>query len=227
MTDSDVTQRWQSAEVAETYEDERFTSLAGRFFHWSQCRALRRFLRQVGRIDVLADVPVGTGRLLPVLLASQRQVLAFDVSDAMMAQAKARMNGAAGIRFTKADARHLPLADQSVDAVTSIRFFMHLTEEQRAEILRELRRVTRRWVLVEYGCDNRWHRVRRMLRRLILRALGVLRTEVRQQPRRQILLEARQAGLDVRRWFWTARGLSESVLVLMERSDSAKAGNTA
>lgn len=223
MTDLDVNQRWQSPKVAEAYDHERFTSLAGRFFQWRQCLALRRFMRHIGQIDALADVPVGTGRLLPVLHASCRQVLAFDVSEAMMAQAKARMNGAEGIRFTQADARQLPLPDQAVDAVTSIRFFMHLNDALRLQILREFARISRRWVLVEYGCDSRWHRLRRMLRRLMFRALGIKRTEVMQQAPSQILLEARQAGLEVRRWFWTARGLSESVLVLMERAVSEHA----
>ena len=217
MNSTDVSQRWQSRDVAERYDAERFSGIIGRFFHNSQCRAMRRSLAQLNPASRVADVPVGTGRMLPLLAEAIPSIVAIDVSEAMMQQARERVRGLGGIEFLRGDARHLPLERCSVDGVVSIRFFMHLTREQRVEILREYRRITRNWILVEYDCDSPWHKIRRALRTFLLAMLGRKQSAPRSTPKRGIIEEAREAGLSVCRWHWTLRALSESVFVLMEQ----------
>ena len=50
----------------------------------------------------------------------------------------------------QANAEHLPLRNDSLDCVVSIRFMMHVDPATRVRMLREFHRVSRRWVIVDY-----------------------------------------------------------------------------
>ncbi len=223
MPKVDTAERWQSKAVAESYDAERFESPIGRFFHWMQCRALRESLRKLPRTASIADIPCGTGRMLPILTEHAPSVIALDISEAMIGQANRRVAGSGQVQFILGDVRALPLGDNSVDVIVSLRFAMHLTPMVRVEVLREFARVTRGWIIVGYGCDSWWHTIRRFVRSLLLGIMGRRRSYPKSTTRREILNEAHTAGLDVRRWHWTLRGLSESVLVAMEIIDSIPA----
>jgi ubiquinone/menaquinone biosynthesis C-methylase UbiE len=218
MTDTDVSSRWQLAAQAESYDAMRFRGVLGHFFEKRQRRALRRCLKRIGPVETLADLPCGTGRMLPLLGQHATSVVACDVSEAMMQHAVRRMAGSGNIRYLLCDARSVPLGDGSVDAVVSVRFFMHLTPDQRAAILCEFARVSRRWVIVEYGCDSAWHRVRRALRSVLFRLVRHQRIYPGRASTDAIRQEAQRSQLAVRDRFWTLRGLSESAFILMEKT---------
>jgi SAM-dependent methyltransferase len=92
---------------------------------------------------VAVDVGCGTGRALPALRAAVGPggvVLGLDLTPQMLAAARARAD-ASGAALLLADARRLPLADASADAVFAAGLLAHLPDS--AEGLRELARVTR------------------------------------------------------------------------------------
>ena len=67
-------------EVAQKYDQLRFSSLRGQIGHWLDCRAVSGLLR--GRLTPRArvlDLPCGTGRLLGVL-GKEYQVVGVDIS---------------------------------------------------------------------------------------------------------------------------------------------------
>ena len=213
-----VEERWQPGEVAESYDTVRFESFIGRLFQRLQHGALQKCLRLIPAESHVMDIPCGTGRMLPILSEHASSVIAMDVSEAMMEQAKRRMAGCENIRFMSGSAKELPLDDASVDAIFCIRFAMHLKGHERGEILREFARVTRSHVVVEYGCVNAWHRVRRLLRSFLFRIRRKHRSYPRSLSRREIVDEASAVGLTVCRWFSTHRLMSESVFVLMKKN---------
>ena len=153
---------------------------------------------------------------MPVLAERAAMVLACDVSTSMVAQARHRLNGVGAVHFVFADASACPFPDGSVEAVTSVRFFMHLNSAERTAVLREFARISKGWVIVEYGCYSPWHKVRRLLRRLYMKVVGRHPSYTARVTKPQILEEARAAGLEVHSWQWTLRGLSESVFVIMQ-----------
>ena len=224
MTKTDVVHRWQSKHVAQSYDAERFQGLFGRVYHRLQCGALRKCLRQLAHKSHIADIPSGTGRMLPILLECASSVIACDVSEAMLVEARRRVSEHGPVDFLLCDARNLPLDNASVDGVVSIRFGMHLEPAEREAILREFARVTREWVVMEYGRDSTWHAARRLMRSILLAILRRRRLYPKSTPRRQILREAKAAGLEVRRWCWSARGLSESVFVVMKKANRSVHG---
>jgi SAM-dependent methyltransferase len=87
------------------------------------------------------DVGCGTGRALPALrhaVGPLGRVIGVDVTAPMLAQARHRRGDAGHLLL--ADARRLPLADRSVDAVFAAGLVQHLPDP--AAGLRELARVT-------------------------------------------------------------------------------------
>ena len=159
----------------------------------------------------------------PVLRDRGLRIVGRDVSEAMLRKAAQRSPGNGDTCLVIGDATQLPFEDCSLDGIFSIRFFMHLTSQERETILREFARISRHLIVVEYGCDSAWHKWRRAVRKVVMRLLGRRRIYPVSAPAEQIHREARAAGLRICGWRWTLRGLSESVFVVMEKKDSREA----
>jgi ubiquinone/menaquinone biosynthesis C-methylase UbiE len=132
--------------------------------------ALREVLENVGSISVALDLPCGSGRLGPVLATVAAKVILADSSTAMLTFAREECPPTA-FDHLHTDARHIELPDRSVDLVFSHRFLHHLDEaDTRAQVLAELVRVTRRYVILSFfppGIRSRFTRwVRRVLGRI-------------------------------------------------------------
>ncbi|MFB9905165.1 class I SAM-dependent methyltransferase [Allokutzneria oryzae] len=92
------------------------------------------------------DVAVGTGI---VAAAMARPVIGVDLSSAMLGHASRRLPG----RVARADARSLPVASDSVSAVTAI-WLLHLMPDSEA-VVREVARVLRRGGVFVCTVDKR------------------------------------------------------------------------
>jgi ubiquinone/menaquinone biosynthesis C-methylase UbiE len=55
-------------------------------------------------------------------------------------------NGGGGL--VQCDAERLPFKDRSFDAVVSLRFMRHLDRTARRQVLTEMSRATRRWLVI-------------------------------------------------------------------------------
>jgi SAM-dependent methyltransferase len=156
------------------------------------------------------DTPGGTGRFAPLVLRAGRRLVLADLSRAMLAEA--RSCGAARVQ---ADALALPFADASFDLVLCMRFLFHVPRELQPRVLRELARVSRRFVAVDVRHGWAWSSFTRGLRgRLAARPVSP-----RLRPAEIGPLFA-EAGLALRSTRWFAPGFSEKVLVLAEKQVS-------
>jgi len=153
-------------------EAERY---AHRFEHGSRRRIDRREQRAVRRIfgrlpdcHSVLDVPCGAGRFLPTLAQFCPEVVGADVSAEVLGFARRRAESAGvPVQVLCGDASRLPLPDNAVDAVFCNRLLHHLVKpEERARILRELHRVTRRYLVVSFFDYQRFGAWRRFLKRL-------------------------------------------------------------
>jgi len=94
------------------------------------------WLVPAGAVDVL-DVGAGTGKLTELLADGRRRVVAVDPSAEMLAQLSSRMPG---VETHVASAESLPLADDSVDAVTVAQAWHWINPEKASpELARVLR----------------------------------------------------------------------------------------
>ncbi|MCL7418729.1 MAG: class I SAM-dependent methyltransferase, partial [Halalkalicoccus sp.] len=132
---------YQTAEVAEEYEDKRF-SRGGRLIDRREKEAVSSALGDLSGKKVL-EIAAGTGRFSVMLAARGADVIGLDISDAMLSQGREKARGAGlseRVEFVRGDAARLPFPDDHFDAVLAMRFFHLIPNPDR--YLREIRRVT-------------------------------------------------------------------------------------
>ncbi len=139
---------YQETEVAEEYEEKRF-SRGGRLIDRREKRAVLEALGPVDGTEIL-EIACGTGRFSVMLADHGADVTGLDISGPMLQQGreKARLAGVADhVEFMRGDAARLPFPDDSFDAVLAMRFF-HLADTP-GEFLKEMRRVSRDTVVFD------------------------------------------------------------------------------
>lgn len=131
-------------------------------------RALDRSLR--GRsAESLLDIPCGTGKLAPVLGGRAKRIVAADVSEAMMELARASYTGVAGFEgFRVADAEELPFKDGEFEVVVCLRLLHRVPQGLRRKMVRELARVSSRFVILSLGIVDPAQQLRLDLRKRLV-----------------------------------------------------------
>ena len=157
---------------------------------YTQTACFRRWLARVGCLAgrSVLEIGCGTGTVLPWLcdaVGSTGRVVALDLSDEMLSQARARCAGHSP-HFCQGEARRLPFADAGFDAVFVINTFPHLTP--REQVLEELRRILR-----PGGCLSITHFCGRAF-------IHALHREVAEEVRNDILPSASELGGILRRF---------------------------
>ncbi len=104
------------------------------------------------KATLVLDVGTGGGDLPAALVrhhtARALQVLACDLRPEVLAYAERRLAGIDRVQLLEADARRLPLADESVDVAHASLLVHHLDPPDAVRALGEMRRVARRGVVV-------------------------------------------------------------------------------
>jgi len=199
--------------VAASYDDHRFGSRSRRRRDARKWRAVRRALELAGDVRTTLDVPCGTGRFTGRLARLGYEVIAADVSEEMMDVARRALGeGAGAAAFVQADAEALPFRDGALDCVISIRFLFHADGATRVRILREMGRVSRRWLIVDYRHRYSLRYVAWRARRL----LGLTDAPLDRVTRAEMHAELRQAGLAVRKVIPVTRVFSDKWIVVGE-----------
>lgn len=211
----DPTAHYQDPAVASTYDANRFTSLSGRHGHRKEVRALERALGRTSGVHRALDVPCGTGRITKVLLNRGLEVTGADLSLAMIAEAKKNLQAYEGrVTFFEGDATKLHFPDDTFDLVTCVRLFGHVPGETRIQMLRELRRVSRRWVIVNYFDWNPLIRFKRWVKRDILKTYQGVAYPTTQKT---MLSEFEHAGLRMDYLSFGDRYYSEEIYALTSK----------
>src|SRR3954465_12623282 len=149
---------YRSAQVAEDYDFHRFSTPERQKRNTRKWAAIRRALAGTTGVRTILDLPCGTGRFTGALAREGYEIIGSDISLEMLQKAAsvtASKPGEAGqqpgIRgYLQANAEKLPLRDDALDCVVCIRFMMHVDPATRVRMLREFRRVSRRWVIIDY-----------------------------------------------------------------------------
>jgi SAM-dependent methyltransferase len=202
-------EHWQIASLAEHYERRRFGDPWGRVYRFVEERAIRSALQPLARSGRVVDVACGTGRITALLVKEGfAEVVGSDVAPAMMDVAKRQLPQ---IKFFQGDATSLPFDNNSFDAVTCIGLLMHLDPTTRVAVLKELARISRGPLVVQYG------RVGALLQFttwVIGRPAGGVRYPVDERELRQDL---ERSGLRERARYWALRPISSSVILSLTK----------
>lgn len=146
---------YQDPLVAERYDQKRFMTASGRRRNRRKMTAIQRAIREASRlrtpVSFVLDLPCGTGRIFPALSAWGIRFAGGDASLSMMLQAKRKLSGKNEcLGLIQCDGEFLPFKDESFDAVLCIRFITRLPRDTQVDFLREMVRVSRRWLIIDF-----------------------------------------------------------------------------
>ena len=161
-----------SQEDANSYVERRFNRDA-------RMRRLDKFERKfaiyvfalAGDGCQVVDIPCGSGRFLKIFSRAKRLTM-VDLSPAMLQVAKETAEATESfqqIQFIQADITSIPLPDESADVCFSMRLFHHLPDDEtRLSVLRELARVSKKYIALSfYNKDCIRYYMRKLFRKKI------------------------------------------------------------
>lgn len=144
--------RYRDAKVAEEYDEIRFGSGARRSLDLATRKSLSHALRFLSDGNAVLDLPAGTGRWTDLCVRRKLRYVGGDISREMLLVAKKKHDSIAkSFSMVQCDATALPFPDASFDCVLAFKFLSLLPEEMRAKVLREMRRVSRRYLVAQSG----------------------------------------------------------------------------
>lgn len=163
------TTHYKDVAVAERYDRERFSSIAGRVFNALEKHCVRKAFADLPNSATLLDVPCGTGRLAEALLEEGFSVTGADISPAMLEVARRKLERF-GARFQHraADVRELAKAEpKSYEAALCARVLMHFPLSEQIEFLASVTKLARRRVVFNQSLSTPYQRLRRRIKRLL------------------------------------------------------------
>lgn len=213
---------YRSSQVAEDYDFHRFSSPERQKRNRRKWAAIKAALREATGVRTILDLPCGTGRFTGALAREGFEIIGSDISLEMLQKAASQeqQNKAEGQQATirgyvQANAEHLPLRNDSLDCVVSIRFMMHVDPVTRVRMLREFHRVSRRWVIVDY---RHCYTFRYVLTHTFGK-LGLGRSPLSRVSRKELHQEFTDAGFAIRKVVRVSTPLlSDKWVVLAERA---------
>ena len=103
---------------------------------------IKRWLQsQFTRDDVVLELGCGTGTFAEAVVPSVKHLVATDMSEPMLQQARAKLGGHSNVEFQKQDAYNTTFDDSAFDAVLAVNL-LHIVNDP-ALILQECRRVVK------------------------------------------------------------------------------------
>ena len=182
--------------VVDAYEGRRYTGRSQGFLDRRERACLEEMLRKrvAAPGQTVLDMPCGYGRIAPLLVGLGLRPLWGDISFAMAQHVARRPDAQPSVGQLVGSAEQIPLATKAVDGATCIRLIEHFRLSQsRTDIMRELGRVVRRWLVVSFYDDTSIHG---KTKRLACKLRGK-EVAVAMQSRASFRAEAGAAGLDV------------------------------
>lgn len=133
-------------DVARGYLDKR---LQQPYWHREQEVVADMLQRLPSGISVL-DVPIGTGRFVEMCRAREMHVTGLDISQDMLDMARETLGVQVyeRCRMLRGDAAAMPFDSGAFDLAICFRFFGLIPLVLAEQVLAELRRVTRRWLVI-------------------------------------------------------------------------------
>lgn len=144
-------------DAARNYELHHDKRLRNRLTTWRERRVLALAMAASSDPRIVLDLPCGTGRFWPAILAAgAEEIIAGDASDAMLAVATGnRLHAGAPSALLKLDALAIDLPDDAVTFAACMRFYHHLAlADDRRQLLDELARVSSGDIAVTLWTDG-------------------------------------------------------------------------
>lgn len=210
---------YQDVSVASTYDEIRFVKPSDRMRNRRKLFTVQKAVTAAEilgyQIQTALDIPCGTGRLFPLFIRNKISFAGADLSSEMMYVSVDKHGKNLLLKgLVRCDAEHLPFKDNSFDSILSIRFMFHIPEKIRVNILREMCRVSRRWLIIDY---RHCYTLKYWLKK-IFSGVGITEPPSYRFSTGDLKREFHSAGLDVVEIFPTLRLFSDKWVVLGQKN---------
>lgn len=147
---------YQNEDLARRYDHTRYKKDKNRRLRDLKTkRAIIKALDRLDGVEHVLDLPCGTGRLTRLLMDAGYTYTGSDISQEMIDVAIEKVGEDQRDRFVQANAEELPFDDRSFDCVVCVRFLGRIPPGPRLTILKELHRVSRKFLLTATGYFKR------------------------------------------------------------------------
>ncbi len=145
-----VIARYKSREGAESYNTKYEREWHKRVCTRREYKVIGKCFAIAGPQDRMLDLPSGCGRLFGAFQPHAKRFVEMDISLEMLKFARQNLaEWRPGL--AEASAFHIPLKDGVVDLAFSARLFHHVPDRrERHQYIRELCRVSRKWVIMTF-----------------------------------------------------------------------------
>jgi ubiquinone/menaquinone biosynthesis C-methylase UbiE len=131
-------------DVAQDYDNKRFSNWFGRWIDSRERLTVTRAMERIAAGSSVLDIPCGTGRITKHLLDLGYKVSGADISQDMMEIAGEKIGTHPNFAgFHQVDAENTKLPAASFDCITSIRLMGHLPREVKVRVVNEMSRLSR------------------------------------------------------------------------------------
>jgi len=124
----------------------------------------QKIYNMLGDNSCIVDVPCGSGRFYDIF-SKAKSLIMVDCDHNMLKVAREKYGQAENVKMLQADISSLPLDDNLADLCFCMRLFHHMETEKIAfDTLKELARVSRKYVALSFYNRNCWRYYSRKLR---------------------------------------------------------------
>jgi ubiquinone/menaquinone biosynthesis C-methylase UbiE len=155
----------RTLDEAKVYEKNRFgKSSRGIRLNKIDKKFAQSLLDIVGEDSCILDIPCGTGRFYPVFSKANKLIM-IDRDPNMLKSLEEMYRPGDNVQFFEGDITSISLDDNSVDLCISMRMFHHIdSEELVLKVIKELSRVSCKYVAFSFYNKNCWRYFSRAIR---------------------------------------------------------------
>ncbi|MDH5542740.1 MAG: class I SAM-dependent methyltransferase [Nitrospinota bacterium] len=187
-----------------------------RYSTWKQNQNLKKALVKcnLDKSDIVYDIPCGTGIAGRIFKDFPPAIVASDISMEMMAYAKNEYRKEGFYGFLQSDITNLPLKSGTSKCAVVLSFMHRVPREIRTGALKELNRLTNRYIIVTYAVDSFAQRFKKALIKILKPGFVPAPSPTAYS---EIIKEFRENNLKVLREYRIMPILSSSIMFLLEK----------
>jgi len=163
--------KYQNKQIAYEYVQEyegrvTFNNLHQKVITYREIKIIEKFIEKIEKkLNLIMDIPCGSAKLKNLLSNKSFKFIGGDISKEMLDLAQTRYKNSKNlINLLRLDGMKIPLLDNSVDLIISLRLLHRVPDIIKVKLLQEYIRVSRKYVIISFGQTSRWQKLRLKMR---------------------------------------------------------------
>ncbi|MCP2519378.1 class I SAM-dependent methyltransferase [Candidatus Aminicenantes bacterium AC-335-A11] len=201
-------------EEVEKYERKRYKGLDQKIVNWREKSIVQKILKNISEENFsILDIPCGYGRFINILENNGNKIFASDLSFSMVE--KAREKNYKNFYFVSNLKLGIPIKSNTIDCVFCFRFFHHLHyREERVKVLKELERISKKWIIISCYIENKIHSIQRKIRKKLMKK----KTKIKIISLEDLESEVNYAKLKIIKIFPVLKGIHSQHIILLKKA---------